>query len=152
MEWELDMSASLLAEERTRDNQLDWKQLKNKVRIITTTLKAKGKEGCALFRELGLDSVVDALRARTVTCEGLQNDPAIEGLSESDVLRLKRLTDEISVLKDKADAILLDPDTFHPSVRKAVAELRQQSRDTLKIKDIFLFLHSEILDFVEFVS
>ena len=142
MEWELDMSASLLAEERTRDNQLDWKQLKNKVRIITTTLKAKGKEGCALFRELGLDSVVDALRARTVTCEGLQNDPAIEGLSESDVLRLKRLTDEISVLKDKADAILLDPDTFHPSVRKAVAELRQQSRDTLKIKDILDALHS----------
>ena len=26
------------------------------------------------------------------------------------------------------------------------------SKRTLKIKDIFLFLHSEILDFVEFVS
>ena len=26
------------------------------------------------------------------------------------------------------------------------------SKDTLKIKDIFLYLHSEILDFVEFLS
>ena len=142
MEWELDVSASLLAEERTRDQQFDWKQLRNQLRIISTTLKAKRDEGCALFSELGLTNVVKALRERTVTCEELQNDREIEELSESDVLRLKRLTDEISGLKHKADEILLNPDTFHRSVRRAVDELKEGSRKTLKIKDLLDALHS----------
>lgn len=61
---------------------------------------------------------------------------------------------DFSIVSKVIDAELMSPDLEKKLEQKfkAKAQYPWLSKQTLKIKDIFLFLHSEILDFVEYVS